>query len=64
MIQITTQGIFGIEERNNFTTLSDITAFSQQNPQLNGKIVINIQNAQISNNLVHLPTNIVDALNG
>jgi filamentous hemagglutinin family protein len=61
LIQIKTQGIFGIEERNSFTTSSDITAFSQQNPQLDGEIVIDIQNADISNELVALPTNVVDA---
>ncbi|ODH02056.1 filamentous hemagglutinin [Nostoc sp. KVJ20] len=60
LIKITTQGIFGIEERENLTEFSDITAFSQQNPQLDGEIVIDIQNADISNELVALPTNVVD----
>ncbi|ODH02055.1 hypothetical protein A4S05_02620 [Nostoc sp. KVJ20] len=60
LIKITTQGIFGIEERENLTEFSDITAFSQQNPQFDGEIVIDIQNADISNELVALPTNVVD----
>ncbi|ACC81656.1 filamentous hemagglutinin N-terminal domain-containing protein [Nostoc punctiforme] len=60
LIKITTQGIFGIEKRENLTPLSDITAFSQQNPLLDGEIVINIQNADIRKELVALPTNLVD----
>ncbi|MCF4965679.1 filamentous hemagglutinin [Nostoc sp. CMAA1605] len=61
LIRINTQGIFGIEEREILTKLSDITAFSQQNPQLNGEIIINTPNADINNELVALPTNVVDA---
>jgi filamentous hemagglutinin family protein len=60
LIKITSQGIFGIEKRENLTPLSDITAFSQQNPLLDGEIVINIQNADIRKELVALPTNLVD----
>jgi filamentous hemagglutinin family protein len=59
-IQIATQGIFGIEKRDNLTPLSDITAFSQQNPDLDGEVVINIENADIGKELVALPTNVVD----
>ncbi|MCF4965678.1 two-partner secretion domain-containing protein [Nostoc sp. CMAA1605] len=61
LIRINAQGIFGIETSENLTKRSDITAFSQQNPQLNGEIIINTPNADISNELVALPTNVVDA---
>ncbi|WP_236140226.1 two-partner secretion domain-containing protein [Nostoc sp. CMAA1605] len=61
LIRINTQGIFGIERSETLTNLSDITAFSQQNPQLNGEIIINTPNADINNELVALPTNVVDA---
>ncbi|MCW5315511.1 filamentous hemagglutinin N-terminal domain-containing protein [Nostoc sp. KVJ3] len=60
LIKINTQGIFGIEKRDNLTPLSDITAFSQKNPRLDGEVVINIQNADIRKQLVSLPTNVVD----
>ncbi len=60
LIQIATQGIFGIEKRDNLTPLSDITAFSQQKPELDGEVVINIENADIGKELVALPTNVVD----
>ncbi|MBD2206999.1 S-layer family protein [Calothrix sp. FACHB-1219] len=61
LIRINTQGIFGIEKSDSLTQLGDITAFSQQNPQLNGEIIINTPSADISNELVALPTNVVDA---
>ncbi|MDZ8105938.1 MAG: filamentous hemagglutinin N-terminal domain-containing protein [Nostoc sp. DedQUE12a] len=62
-IKITTQGIFGIQKRESLTALSDITAFSQRNPLLDGEIVIDIQNADIRRELVTLPTNLVDVSN-
>jgi filamentous hemagglutinin family protein len=40
---------------------SDITAFSQQNPSLNGTIQINSPDADPSKGLVELPVNLVDA---
>lgn len=61
LIRINTQGILGIEKSDSLTQKSDITAFSQQNPQLNGEIIIDTQNADMSNELVTLPTNVVDA---
>ncbi|KYC43098.1 filamentous hemagglutinin [Scytonema hofmannii PCC 7110] len=60
LIKISTQGIFGLKKRESLTPLSDITAFSQQNPQFNGEIVINIENPDISSELVPLPINLVD----
>ncbi|MCC5617182.1 filamentous hemagglutinin N-terminal domain-containing protein [Nostoc sp. CHAB 5836] len=40
---------------------SDITAFSQQNPSLNGTVQINSPDVDPSKGLVQLPTNLVDA---
>ncbi|MEA5600909.1 filamentous hemagglutinin N-terminal domain-containing protein [Nostoc sp. UHCC 0252] len=40
---------------------SDITAFSQQNPSLNGTVQINSPDADPSKGLVELPLNLVDA---
>ncbi|MBN3926339.1 filamentous hemagglutinin N-terminal domain-containing protein [Nostoc sp. NMS4] len=40
---------------------SDITAFSQQNPSLNGTVQINSPDADPSKGLVELPVNLVDA---
>ncbi|MEH2178826.1 two-partner secretion domain-containing protein [Nostoc sp.] len=44
---------------NNLQT-SDITAFSQQNPSLNGTVQINSPDADPSKGLVELPVNLVD----
>ncbi|MEH1978588.1 MAG: filamentous hemagglutinin N-terminal domain-containing protein [Nostoc sp.] len=63
LIKITAQGIFGIEKRDRLAPFSEITAFSQKNPQLDGEVVINIQNADIRKQLVPLPTNLVDVSN-
>ncbi|WP_414576326.1 filamentous hemagglutinin N-terminal domain-containing protein [Anabaena sp. CCY 9402-a] len=40
---------------------NDITAFSQQNPSLNGDVQINTPDVDPSQGLVELPTNLVDA---
>ena len=40
---------------------NDITAFSQQNPSLSGKVQINSPDADPSRGLVELPVNLVDA---
>ena len=73
-ITITTKNIFGFVpptradvERldpkeinpNNLPT-NDITAFSQQNPSLNGTVQINSPDANPSRGLVELPVNLVD----
>ena len=60
LIQITAQGVFGLERSENLTKLSDITAFSQQNPQLNGMVEINAPEVDPSRGLVPLPVAIVD----
>ncbi|MBN3896289.1 MAG: filamentous hemagglutinin N-terminal domain-containing protein [Nostoc sp. NOS(2021)] len=74
-ITITTKNIFGFVPRtgadverldpkainpNNLPT-NDITAFSQQNPSLNGTVQINSPDADPSKGLVELPANLVDA---
>ncbi|MEH2237092.1 filamentous hemagglutinin N-terminal domain-containing protein [Nostoc sp.] len=74
-ITITTKNIFGFVPRtradveifdpekinpNNLRT-SDITAFSQQNPSLNGTVQINSPDADPSKGLVELPVNLVEA---
>ncbi len=74
-ITITAKNIFGFVPRtradvekldceeinpNNVLT-SDITAFSQQNPSLNGTVRINSPDVDPSQGLVELPVNLVDA---
>ncbi|MCW5317374.1 filamentous hemagglutinin N-terminal domain-containing protein [Nostoc sp. KVJ3] len=74
-VTITTKNIFGFVPRtradvekldpkninpNNLQT-SDITAFSQQNPSLNGTVQINSLSVNPSQGLVELPVNLVDA---
>ncbi|QLE46952.1 filamentous hemagglutinin N-terminal domain-containing protein [Nostoc sp. C057] len=74
-ITITAKNIFGFVPRtradvekldreeinpNNVLT-SDITAFSQQNPSLNGTVRINSPDVDPSQGLVELPINLVDA---
>ena len=57
-ISITTQGLFGLEVRNQPTKLSDITAISQNDPTLNG--IVNINNPEVdpSDSLTDLPETI------
>ena len=59
-IQISTQGIFGIAEREAATPLSDITAFSQQNPQLDGEISIETPDTDLNRELTKLPEDFID----
>ena len=58
-IQITTQGIFGLEYRASLTPLSDITASSQFG--VDGVVSINGPDIDPSRGLVALPTSLVDA---
>ncbi|WP_336884947.1 S-layer family protein [Nostoc punctiforme] len=76
-ITITTKNIFGFVPRTRADLerllnpkepldpsrlpTSDITAFSQQNPSLNGTVQINSPDADPSKGLVELPVNLVDA---
>lgn len=59
-IQITSEGIFGLEVREQLTTNSDITAFSQKDPSLNGVVEINRPDIDPSAELVVLPAQIID----
>lgn len=59
-INITAEGIFGLEIRNQLTSSSDITAFSQLDPTLNGQIILNIPETDPSNDLTELPESVVD----
>ena len=54
-IAISTQGIFGIAVRDRPTLLNDITAISENNPQLNGVVNINTPETDPSNNLSEQP---------
>jgi large exoprotein involved in heme utilization and adhesion len=59
-INITTQGIFGLEFRENLTPLSDITASSELG--IDGEFQLNLlTNVDPSRGLAELPTNVVDA---
>ncbi|MDF5726821.1 MAG: S-layer family protein [Rhizonema sp. PD38] len=60
-INITARGVFGLQRSNQLTLFSDITAFSQQNPQLNGVVQLNVSDVDPSSGLVVLPTNLIDA---
>ncbi len=51
-IKITAKAILGIEPRPQLTPLSDITAFSQQDPQLDGMITIDNTFAKINSEKV------------
>lgn len=61
LIQITAQGIFRLEVREQRSdNSSDITAFSQQNPELSGEVEIDTLNADLSRGIVSLPTVPID----
>jgi large exoprotein involved in heme utilization and adhesion len=60
-VRITTQGVFGLERRSVLTPLSEITAFSQQNPDLNGVVEINTPDINPSRGLDANPAQLVDA---
>jgi len=57
-IKITANGVFGLEERAQPTPLSDITASSQLG--IDGLVVINRPDVNLSTGLVELPTEVVD----
>ncbi|WP_166482365.1 filamentous hemagglutinin N-terminal domain-containing protein [Scytonema sp. UIC 10036] len=59
-ININAQRVFGLEVRDRLTSLSDITAFSQFSPALNGEITLNTPDVDPSQGLVELPQTIVD----
>ncbi|MBF2005545.1 MAG: S-layer family protein [Chlorogloeopsis fritschii C42_A2020_084] len=59
-INITAQGIFGLEVRNQLTPKSDITAFSQLSPALNGEITLNLPIVDPAQGLLELPQTVID----
>jgi filamentous hemagglutinin family protein len=61
LIEIKARGIFGLELRERLTPLSDITAFSQQNPQLDGLVTIDLPDVDIRREIVNLSVTPVDA---
>lgn len=54
-IDINTKGIFGIEIRDRNTSLNDITAISEKNPQLNGVVRLITPEAEPTKNLTEQP---------
>ena len=59
-IKIDALGIFGIEPNTRLTPLSDITAFSRQNPELNGTTTIDIPEQNIGRETLNIPLPAVD----
>ncbi|KAB8334252.1 filamentous hemagglutinin N-terminal domain-containing protein [Scytonema tolypothrichoides VB-61278] len=59
-ITIRTQGLFGIQPRSQLTPESDITAFSQQNPSLNGTINIITPDVDPTRGLFELSETVID----
>jgi filamentous hemagglutinin family protein len=59
-IQIFSEAILGLESRTRLTPFSDITAFSEQDPNLNGTVELEISEDQVLQELTELPTDIVD----
>ncbi|MBP5971770.1 filamentous hemagglutinin N-terminal domain-containing protein [Brasilonema sp. CT11] len=59
-ITIRTQGVFGIQRRSQLTPESDITAFSQQNPSLNGTINIITPDLDPTRGLFELTETVID----
>jgi filamentous hemagglutinin family protein len=59
-IDVTAQGIFGLEIRDRLTPLSDITAFSELSPTFNGEIILNTPNVDPSQGTIELPQTIID----
>lgn len=59
-IQITAQGIFGLEVREPNENTSDISASSQKDPSLNGVVEINTPDVDPDEQVVELPEEVVD----
>lgn len=58
-VNVTTQGLFGIQPRPRLTPLSDITASSDKGPEFNGIISINAP-INFTQNIAKLPTELAD----
>ena len=59
-VVITASGVFGLQRREQLTFASDITAFSQVNPQLSGEVKIVTPDVDPSQGLLATPTNVID----
>lgn len=59
-VEVNSLGIFGIKPRTEPTSISDITASSDQGPQFSGVVEINTLNTDLSSSLFTLPAEIVD----
>jgi filamentous hemagglutinin family protein len=58
-IQLNSEGVFGLQLREQLTPQNDITAFSQRSPDLGGFIEINSPEVDTSG-IISLPENVVD----
>jgi len=61
LIQINAFGIFGLETSTQLTSSNDITAFSQQNPQLDGMVDITTTEVNQDLGLLQLPIDPISA---
>ncbi|MEH1797290.1 two-partner secretion domain-containing protein [Nostoc sp.] len=59
-IDITAERVFGFQIQNQLTSQSDITAFSQLDPSLNGEIVFSTPGVDPSQGLVELPQEVIN----
>ena len=59
-IEIFSEAILGLESRTQLSATSDITAFSTQNPNLNGIIELNIAQERVLQELTKLPDRTID----
>ena len=59
-IEITAEGIFGLEVQDQLTDQSDITAFSEQDPSLNGQVIFNTPENNPDEGLRELPESTVE----
>ena len=55
LIQIAAEAVVGFQSSTQLTNLSDITAFSQQNPQLNGEIILDVSDINLSQDSLNIP---------
>ena len=55
-VTVNAEGIFGIQAREQLTSESDITAFSELGVEFSGEVTINTPDVDLSSELVKLPT--------
>ncbi|MBW4634074.1 MAG: filamentous hemagglutinin N-terminal domain-containing protein [Iphinoe sp. HA4291-MV1] len=59
-IKITAEKVFGLEVQEQLTDKSDITAFSEQGPDLSGQIILNTPNIDPSQGLIEFSETVID----